>query len=92
MVRKDKAQEFVRLLKSILLLIQENGCKIDINEENINIESLENIIEIRNPSPKDIQTHELFIDLIKKMLAFNPEDRISAEDAFLHPFIGGTFS
>lgn len=26
------------------------------------------------------------------MLVFDPEQRISAEEAFLHPFIGGIFS
>lgn len=37
------------------------------------------MISIRNPAPKDLQTHELFVDLVKKMLDFNPESRISAE-------------
>lgn len=49
------------------------------------------MILVRNPPAKDIQTHELFIDLIKRILVFNPENRISAEEAFLHPFVGGTF-
>ena len=32
-----------------------------------------------NPEEKDIQTHELFINLLRKMLVFDPAERISAE-------------
>lgn len=41
--------------------------------------SLDDLISIRDPNKKDIQTHELFVDLLKKMLVFNPRKRISAE-------------
>jgi serine/threonine protein kinase len=50
------------------------------------------MISVRNPLNKDLQSHELFIDLLKKMLVLNPNLRISAEEAFLHPFIGGIFA
>lgn len=43
------------------------------------MDSIDDMISLRNPPGKDIQTHELFIDLVKKMLVFNPTDRISAE-------------
>ena len=43
------------------------------------MDSIDDMISFRNPPGKDIQTHELFIDLVKKMLVFNPSDRISAE-------------
>jgi serine/threonine protein kinase len=62
------------------------------NPDYFSLESIEDMIGVRDPPAKDLQTHELFIDLLKKMLVFNPSYRISAEEAFLHPFIGGTFS
>lgn len=63
-----------------------------MNQDYFNLDSLDDLISIRNPPVKDIQTHELFVDLVKKMLVFNPLDRISAEEAFLHPFIGGIYA
>ena len=45
-----------------------------------------------NPEEKSIQNHELFVDLLKKMLVFDPSERISAEEAYLHPFTGGLAS
>lgn len=33
------------------------------------------------------QSYDLFVDLIYKMLAFDPEDRISPDEALNHPFI-----
>jgi dual specificity tyrosine-phosphorylation-regulated kinase 1 len=33
------------------------------------------------------KNYELFVDLIYKMLAYDPEDRIKPEDALTHPFI-----
>lgn len=43
------------------------------NEDYYNLKKLNDIIDVRNPSAKDIQTHELFVDLIKKMLVLNPD-------------------
>lgn len=53
--------------------------EIEINEDYYKLESLGEILTERNCSPKEIQVHELFVDLIKKMLVFDPEERISAE-------------
>ena len=51
---------------------------------------MEDFILHINPEEQFIETHKLFIDLIKKMLVFDPDERISAEEAYLHPFTGGT--
>lgn len=33
------------------------------------------------------ENYKMFVDLIHRMLAYNPEDRISPEEALQHPFI-----
>jgi serine/threonine protein kinase len=40
-----------------------------------------------NTNQQNIKTYEMFVDLLHRMLAYNPEDRITPEECLLHPFI-----
>merc|ERR1719330_481477 len=40
-----------------------------------------------NSNRQATQSYVLFVDLIYRMLAYNPEERISPVDCLLHPFI-----
>lgn len=48
------------------------------------IKVLENKI---NSNQQAIPSYEMFVDLIYKMLAYTPEERITPEACMLHPFI-----
>ncbi len=39
------------------------------------------------PTPEDEQSYALFEDLVARMLALNPDERITPAEALLHPFI-----
>mmetsp|Transcript_13340 Transcript_13340/g.16868 ORF Transcript_13340/g.16868 Transcript_13340/m.16868 type:complete len:109 (-) Transcript_13340:96-422(-) len=52
------------------------------------IDSLMGVLENKiNSNRQARQSYVMFVDLISKMLAYNPEERISPEDCLLHPFI-----
>jgi dual specificity tyrosine-phosphorylation-regulated kinase 1 len=55
-----------------------------INPKASLIKILENKI---NANQQAAASYEMFVDLIFKMLAYNPEARISPEECMLHPFI-----
>lgn len=42
-------------------------------EDFYKFDTLADMLTERNFLPKDTQTHELFVDLIKKMLVFDPK-------------------
>lgn len=72
--------------------MQETAERVTENPSYFEAKELEDFLRERNPPLKDMQTHELFLDLLKRMLVVDPEERISAEEAFLHPFVGGMHS
>lgn len=53
--------------------MQESGEKFTKGEDFYKFENLTDMLVERNFPPKDTQTHELFVDLIKKMLVFDPK-------------------
>lgn len=52
------------------------------------IASLMEVLENRiSANQQAMSSYESFVDLIFRMLAYNPEERITPEEAMLHPFI-----
>ena len=52
--------------------------------ENFLNKFLKNSQDIINP--KQEATHDLFLDLLKKLLDYDPDKRITANEALKHPF------
>ncbi|XP_013856600.1 homeodomain-interacting protein kinase 2, partial [Austrofundulus limnaeus] len=58
-------------------------------ETNSKLKSLDDLLEIKSfiSNPHEMQDLKEFIDLLKRMLAVNPGDRIKPADALKHDFI-----
>lgn len=80
-------------VKSAEVMCRESGEDFDKTFNQYFVEKrLVDIIRSYEPTNQDdIRFREVFIDLLQKMLAISPFDRLSAEEALEHPFMNIRF-
>ncbi len=85
---EHRSQFFERGPDSQWTIKQKEDQTTVITPSNDPIDSLMGVLDNKiNSNPQATQSYVMFVDLIYRMLAYNPEERISPEDCLLHPFI-----
>ena len=85
-------QFFIRTVNNKYLLKQKeesiNNTSLIVLPSMNPIASLMGVLETKMRSNNQpASSYESFVDLIYRMLAYNPEERITPEESVLHPFL-----